>query len=542
MNKVFLFFILIFSMNVSAQSLEEIKCAVESPIISLASTIAGISEEQCRKNLEERDMLDQVTACLAGFRDTGVGTVEGTIDTFKMLIVDAPRWSLKKSQDNMFAVMGAVRGDLTPSQAAARMAGMNISSQESLWKAAQVRWSEIQKFSVELKNGLIKKVRSFPCKPLKEQQKIVCRAVSEVLLMAVGVGGVAKGASWGGKTAKALNNFLDALQKSEMAQKLPLAGRLDAAADALRGANKAQDSVRDVMTLRNATLREATLPDGQKVFQYHTKMKDIKTGELKDVIREVPVNNITGSIDARSKIGQEILEAQVREASGKGSVVFIDVNHLNRTNYFSGGMQTGDRYLSEVAESVRKSLRPGDMVYSRGGDELVVVLENNNPEIIRAISQRMINEVDKNPQVRQIFRNEVSAITNRYKEINRANNYDNLTDTTKLSLTNVERELARTNFTEFRRVKAAQLQEAFTDQARFRGSISVGSSLIRHGETSAAAFARAERQSGQVKAAYKAAHDIDVDAKYGIDANIETAISPLTQGRRGPPVALDPTP
>ncbi|MFA5582729.1 MAG: diguanylate cyclase, partial [Bacteriovoracaceae bacterium] len=231
---------------------------------------------------------------------------------------------------------------------------------------------------------------------------------------------------------------------------------------------------------------------------------------------------------------KEILEGLVAGQAGKGSLVFIDINHLGKVNYFVGGTQTGDKYLTSVSEALQKSLRPGDMIFKNGVDELVVVLSSNDANVVRSISQRMIQEVDHHPQVRSIFRREVKGLSQQYKDLNKADHLDALPKSLRDKLSAHDIAEAQTNFDVFKRKQLEKLKEEMTDQASYRGSISIGSALIRSGDSLSSTLYRAEAQASKVKAEYKLrlGHDI---GKYNVTPEELTNIR-----KWSPPQALSP--
>lgn len=528
MNKFFLIIILMWTPKIFAQATCE-----STPTTELATQMADISDKQCKANHANDSILDIATGCLSGGGKTVVSTVEGIYELFKFLLIDSKVMMYEQTVEDYKRLMN---GDLAPSKIAARAAAMNIDSQEGLWKKAQEYWGLFKKFVVDLKNGLWNGIKGFPCLPLEKQTEYICRGVSEAFLIFLGPGLVIKGAAWATKTAAALGKFIEASKALHGAEELTLARRLDAAADTLRAAKNGNE-VRELMTLRNGSIKEITLPNGEKILKYYTKITDKQSGKLVDQAYDISVDANTRAINAKEGIGERILKDLVSAQAGKGAVISIDANSLTKVNQFIGRTQTGDTYLRETAEALKRSLRPSDMLFKHGGDELIVVVDSNDPKIVKAIMDRMINEVDRSPQIRQIFRSEVSAITNRYKDVNKALKYEDMSDAEKLSLSVKERELARTNFQDFKRQKLAELKEAFTRQATYRGSVSVGASMIRNGEGLSAPLSRADNQLAIVKARYKSSYGQDI-SKYGVDVDIETAISPLR--RRGPPIALDP--
>src|SRR5690606_14094180 len=241
---------------------------------------------------------------------------------------------------------------------------------------------------------------------------------------------------------------------------------------------------------------------GNVILQYSKQVVG-NDGKSHTITREVPVDLKTKGIDANTGIGREILEGLVENQAGKGSLVFIDINHLGKVNYFAGGTQTGDKYLSSVSEALQKSLRPGDMIFKNGGDELVVVLNSNDSNVVKGISQRMIKEVDNHPQVRSLFRREVKDLSQQYKDLNKADQVDALPKSVRDRLSVNDIAEAHKDFDVFKTKQLERLKEDMMEQASYRGSISIGSALIRSEDTLSSTLTRAEAQASKVKAEYK---------------------------------------
>lgn len=308
---------------------------------------------------------------------------------------------------------------------------------------------------------------------------------------------------------------------------------IDAARAALRSAGSERTVV---MSMRNGSeFYHVTLADGRKVYRYDELVE--VNGRRERITVDVPFDAKTQAIDSNFGTGKDVLRASIASAANQGSVIFVDVNHLGLVNYFAAlGTQGGDEYLEAVATIMRSHLREGDMVFKNGGDELVLVLaNNNNPESVREISQRIANAVDRDPGIRDLFRREVTRSVQRYRELNGANSIDDIPAALRGTFSAEETALANSNFALFKQNKLAELQTAFTEQARIRGSVSIGSTLVRSGDDSAMAIHRAETQAGIVKARYKASYGLDV-SKYNIDASVLDNLPT----RRGPPIALPP--
>jgi diguanylate cyclase (GGDEF)-like protein len=70
------------------------------------------------------------------------------------------------------------------------------------------------------------------------------------------------------------------------------------------------------------------------------------------------------------------------------SVAFLDIDHFGDYNHLHGDGE-GDQVLRQVAATIRAVARHGDMVFRKGGEEIVVVLPETNAEDARSAAERM---------------------------------------------------------------------------------------------------------------------------------------------------------
>jgi diguanylate cyclase (GGDEF)-like protein len=88
----------------------------------------------------------------------------------------------------------------------------------------------------------------------------------------------------------------------------------------------------------------------------------------------------------------ELLEAALQDASersGSLAVLFIDLDRFKQIND-QYGHQAGDVYLQEVAQRMKRQLRPEDMLARLGGDEFAVVVQSvRNRTEVEEIASRL---------------------------------------------------------------------------------------------------------------------------------------------------------
>lgn len=523
MNKVFIISLLLFSFLARGEE----SCPIPGSLVadSFTQSAVGIAEKKCNAEFND-SYLDLVTGCLSGGWKAGESLVDGIVSLTKMLLVEAPKWVWIEAKKKINEIR---KQNISPLQMAQAIANIQVASHSDIFAKAQEYWKTFEQFSKNLKETLLTEIDGFPCLPKFKQSEIICQGVSTVFLTVFTPASFINGARWTANTGKAVVKFAQESKKVHGLENASLASRLERATDNLKG-NTVQHG--DIV-LGGGILREVELADGQRILQYQKKVKG-NDGKMHVVNREVPVDAKTKSIDANTEVGKDILTGMVQAQKGSSSLVFIDVNHLGKVNYFKGGTQAGDEYLTHVAEALRKSIRPGDQIFKNGGDELVIILKEKNPQVVKSITQRMIQEVDSHPKIRSIFREEVKTFSNRYREINRAHRFEDIPESVRRKLLPSEVAAAHKNFDLFKKTKLEVIKSEMIEQASYKGSVSVGSSLIKEGDSLASTLLRAERQASRVKVEYKArlGHDI---SKYNISPEEFSSIR-----KWSPPQALDP--
>jgi diguanylate cyclase (GGDEF)-like protein len=90
-----------------------------------------------------------------------------------------------------------------------------------------------------------------------------------------------------------------------------------------------------------------------------------------------------------TRLEEEI--ARARRHAHPLSVLMIDVDHFKAVND-THGHAVGDRVLRELAATVRKNLRTGDLAARYGGEELAVLLPHTKLEHAQAVAARLNEE------------------------------------------------------------------------------------------------------------------------------------------------------
>lgn len=86
-----------------------------------------------------------------------------------------------------------------------------------------------------------------------------------------------------------------------------------------------------------------------------------------------------------------------REASRKPlSLLLFDINHLDELNDLYG-RSAGDQILAKVAGLLRSNVKSGDPVVRFGGDEFVILLEDEDRDVAKRVAQRLVDRVASEP-------------------------------------------------------------------------------------------------------------------------------------------------
>ncbi len=137
-------------------------------------------------------------------------------------------------------------------------------------------------------------------------------------------------------------------------------------------------------------LREVT----NKYDYFILHQEEILKETFEKAIRD-PLTGLYNRSFLMERLQSLISKAKRKETELK--LVFLDLNNFKQVNDIYGH-EEGDKVLKGVANIIKNSFREYDLVARYGGDEFVVVLEENNDDI--NISQ-IVERINKN--IKKLF-------------------------------------------------------------------------------------------------------------------------------------------
>lgn len=126
-------------------------------------------------------------------------------------------------------------------------------------------------------------------------------------------------------------------------------------------------------------------------------LKEIATRKkVEEELQQLAITDpLTGIYNRRmfhQLLGGEI-ERDRRYRSGLG-LILCDLDHFKVIND-TFGHDAGDKVLQAFAATTRKHLRDSDILARWGGEEFIILIPQTNPEKIRAIAEKLLEETGK---------------------------------------------------------------------------------------------------------------------------------------------------
>ncbi|WP_108671307.1 diguanylate cyclase domain-containing protein [Peribacillus acanthi] len=113
---------------------------------------------------------------------------------------------------------------------------------------------------------------------------------------------------------------------------------------------------------------------------------------LREELERMVVTDHLTKLYSRNYLDDKLKESMENDA--QGTFILFDIDNFKRIND-SFGHQIGDRVLVQVADSIKGSIRNGDIGARWGGEELAVYLPRIPIEIGRSIAERIANKVSE---------------------------------------------------------------------------------------------------------------------------------------------------
>jgi len=144
--------------------------------------------------------------------------------------------------------------------------------------------------------------------------------------------------------------------------------------------------------LREAQAKNNELNDEirQRVVQRTDKLER-QIGVLK---HQATKDSLTGLLNRRAM--EEMLPSMIeqrREQGWKFCLLMIDVDHFKSLND-TLGHAAGDEFLKSLGQLIRSTLRPSDVAFRVGGDEMIIVLPDATRDAGEALCSRLGSLVD----------------------------------------------------------------------------------------------------------------------------------------------------
>jgi GGDEF domain-containing protein len=356
--------------------------------------------------------------------------------------------------------------------------------------------------------------KQFSCLPreMKNQliQQTLCHDLTKEILQNALIGTAAKDAVSGLKMAIAAKKLVAEARVTAGAANLSTAESFDLATEALRASQKGEV----VNKIGNASLVQYVDPaTNEKYVKLEEQVTGVD-GKIHNFSRELPVDVNTGAIDARQAIGRTVMDKMATQSGEPVSLIFGDINNLNVTNYFKGGMATGDAYLKAVTDIMQKQAGDKPILFKMAGDEFVVFVKSTDPKVVRKVVDSIASSVAKDPTITPLFKGRLIEKVDDYRAVRKAASIDQLPASVTESLTAQEKAAAHTDFAAFKKNYLETQIGEVRDQARYRGSVSLGSTIIGKNDSLSHALERAEAQEAANKFAYKREAGFTSD-KYG---------------------------
>lgn len=149
-----------------------------------------------------------------------------------------------------------------------------------------------------------------------------------------------------------------------------------------------------------------------------------ESGEGSEVVEDLLIEKVLSGLDSLTGINnRSSLDVQVErrqkevKTQGEFSMIMIDIDKFKKIND-TYGHQGGDYILTEVAQTLKKDMRPGDLLARYGGEEIVVIAPDANGDSATGFAERLRKKIEETRFTynRQNIRVTISAGVSPYDE------------------------------------------------------------------------------------------------------------------------------
>lgn len=127
-------------------------------------------------------------------------------------------------------------------------------------------------------------------------------------------------------------------------------------------------------------------------FKYKNKSKDFEY-----TYKLATTDSMTGLYNHRFFQEQMVLQIEnAKRYDSKFSLLLIDIDFFKKFND-TYGHQAGDAVLKQVSDLLRKSVRTSDIVARYGGEEMTIILPNNDFEHALAAAEKICAKIAETP-------------------------------------------------------------------------------------------------------------------------------------------------
>jgi len=147
---------------------------------------------------------------------------------------------------------------------------------------------------------------------------------------------------------------------------------------------------------RNLHAQDETTATEQRLRQAENEIEMLKA-ELEHMVALTNVDPLTGLLNRR---GLEMsFKAETSRSDRHGTplcAAMLDIDDFKRIND-THGHPAGDAALTQLAEFMRTSLRPNDVMARVGGEEFMILLPDSNEQAAFAALNRLLRAVSSRP-------------------------------------------------------------------------------------------------------------------------------------------------